>query len=398
MTDHLNNENNLLLLCARTLLSNEQREELINVLEQGIEWESLILLASHHKLLPLLHKHLSEVCPDQVPVRIKETLQTFYQYNSLHNLNKFRALTQIVKLFEEQNIKTLSIKGPLFTLQYLGDISLRSFCDIDILVRQKDLKKSVKLLQSAGYHFLPVNIPEQYFMKFARLHLHARMEDDQGVVVETHWRLSSHYGARRLDYENLTSLIEKAEHHGVSFLTLRPEMLLVYLSLHAQKHCWQRYDFLLCIAEVLNRAPELDWFLIKNLTETLKMDKVVFFSLYLAKNILNASISSDVLEENMHFNSFTMLVKEHKRNWQLINRIAATTPEGKLKETIYPLKLQFINKSEDVIRRYCGKYFIPREEDWVRFPIPYAFYCIYYFTRPSNKFLKFLRKLFLSQY
>ncbi|MEK7856765.1 MAG: nucleotidyltransferase family protein, partial [Acidobacteriota bacterium] len=49
----------------------------------------------------------------------------------------------------------LPFKGPLLALQAYGDISMRRFGDLDVLVKPKHFKAAVDLLSANG--FVPLN-------------------------------------------------------------------------------------------------------------------------------------------------------------------------------------------------------------------------------------------------
>jgi hypothetical protein len=345
-------------------------------------------------LLPLLYKHFSAVCPDQIPTKTLENLKQFYRFNSIQSLQKFRSLIQIVNLLEGNDIKVLSVKGPLFTLCYLGDISLRTSCDIDILVSQQDFVKAVTLLKSIGCSLLPKNIPEQYFFKFAKNHHHGQLVDKDGVLVELHWELSGHYGARSLDFDTLEPFRESYEIQGYKISTLCQEMLIVYLAIHAQRHCWQRYDYLLCLAEVLNNTNKVNWHKVTELALKLKIEKVVFLAVFMTSDLLDAAVDKKYLQENRYFHLLPELVTKHQDNWQHINQTVIKRHKVGLQEwrKVYPEALKFTGRICDVIWQYYSKCFLPEAADWERFPVPYQTSVIYYLSRPVYKLSRVFRK------
>ncbi len=397
MPHSLDKENKILLTCGRTILTQKQKTLLLELVRGDINWEHLIQLAAHHKLLPLLYRHLSTNCVDKVPLQLMILLKQFYKDNALQNLKKLSALVLIESRFRENKIKTLSVKGPVLTYLYYSDISLRSFCDIDILVSQENFQKATFILKKMGYTYIPENIPEKYFFKFAQISHHGQLVDKYGVKVEIHWELSGHYGAKLLDFQTLKPFITAYEIQGCTLTTLCPEMLLVYLALHAQRHYWQRYDYLVCIAEILHKKPTLNWHHIDDLAAMLKLSQVIYHAVFMAHKILGAPLNHDIISTTIFFDRFTKSTNRHSANWNLINQSIIKHNQTRKKWlVIYLLRLRLTDRFCDVIKQYKKQYFIPEISDWKLYPVPYTFNIIYYIIHPLNKLAIFLRRLFFG--
>lgn len=395
MADSLDLENRILLACARTKLTEKHQSQISELVQSPVDWDSLVLLANHHKLLPLLYKHLLNICPNKIPSLTMERLRVFYNNNTLMNLHKLTELIQIDNLFKQNNIQLVSVKGPLLTLEYFDNIALRCFCDIDILVSKEVFKKASLLMRSLGYIYLPEGIPEQYFLKFSKLSHHGQLINKNNTLVELHWNLSGQLGAKSLKIETLAPFLQTREIHGYELLTLNKELLLVYLALHAQRHSWQKYDYLLCIAELLNKTPSIDWSIVTELAIMLKIEKVVTLAVFMAHTLLDASLDHKIIKKSKFSDLLPKITKKHLANWQLINQliIKRTKSREKKWKTVYPLTLQFAGRISDVIYPFYSKNFLPDSSDWERFPIPYRLNTIYYFYHPIYKLSQLIRRL-----
>ena len=56
-----------------------------------------------------------------------------------------------MKLFEKYDIQALAFKGPTLAQNAYGDITLRQFGDLDILIRKKDRSRMVSILLNEQY-------------------------------------------------------------------------------------------------------------------------------------------------------------------------------------------------------------------------------------------------------
>ena len=387
MHESLDIENSILLACARSKTEIETTNRILQLIESDFSWDNLLKLAAHHRLLPLLHKHMTTICPDKVPKQAMLDLQQFYNYNKISNLQKITALIQIINLFEKHGIQVLSVKGPLFTHCYYGDIALRAYFDLDILVSLQDFDKACILLNSLGYNYFPENIPEQYFFKLAKLSHHGTMVNDAGVHVELHWELSGHYRDLLLTYEVMADYFVQTKILGYDLLNLKTEMLLVYLAVHGQQHYWQKYDYICCIAEVIKKNPDLNWKSLTHIADTLQVREVVFLALYLTKKLLIKELDCSIIENDPNFALYSHAVELDVENFRLINQ-AVIKHDGKVWKEIIPRSLKIIGSTFGLVsfKQRLRNYFIPQISDWEKLPLPYSLHYLYYLKRPIEIF------------
>ena len=73
-------------------------------------------------------------------------LQRNYKINTFQMLHLSGEMEQVSKLFTENEIRTLFLKGPVLAHDLYGDISLRTSSDLDLLIPLHDLDKAEELL------------------------------------------------------------------------------------------------------------------------------------------------------------------------------------------------------------------------------------------------------------
>ena len=150
-TVSLRPEEALLLCCARTHLEAGHVEQLSTLVSQDLDWSALLRMAGWHRLIPLLSQHLHRTCPDSVPPAILTSLQRKSQTSVRRNLRLSGALCKLVQLCETHHIPVLPWKGPVLAQTLYGNLTLRPFSDLDILVRKQDLVRVAQLLLEQGY-------------------------------------------------------------------------------------------------------------------------------------------------------------------------------------------------------------------------------------------------------
>src|SRR5207245_416710 len=135
-----------LLLCASRASMDSGRAERIRALvRQSIDWGYVLGIGRRHGVLPLLYWHLSKIWPDAVPKAILKQLRDQFQQNTLHNLFLTGELLKLLNLFQTHGIRAITYKGPTLAMGAYGNLALRQFNDLDLLVRKNDIPKAREL-------------------------------------------------------------------------------------------------------------------------------------------------------------------------------------------------------------------------------------------------------------
>lgn len=141
----------LLLCCARTQPSPEIGQQIQTLAQQSLDWSYLLQTAARHKVLPLLYQNLKTLCPEAVPKPVLSELRNFFHTNAAHNLFLAQERLKILKLFQDNDIPAIPFKGPVLAASVYGNLALRQFGDLDILVNPKDTIKARELLITQDY-------------------------------------------------------------------------------------------------------------------------------------------------------------------------------------------------------------------------------------------------------
>jgi len=150
-----------------------------------LSWESLLHAAEGHGVAPLLYKHL-EYLGFTLPKSHHRILRSLYQRSRLSNEIRYRALNEILGLYQQEKIDNLLVKGIALANCVYTSPSLRPMRDIDILVRKKDLEKAKQALLEMGYRAEQAHeIPEYYY------HLPPLIKTIDGlpITIELHHNL-----------------------------------------------------------------------------------------------------------------------------------------------------------------------------------------------------------------
>jgi hypothetical protein len=296
-------EAELLLCCARTHLSPATASRIRDLLNESLDWDRLRSMALAHGLGPLLHQSLQRTAPDRVPHAALEELRSYVRANARRNMLLTGRLLQLMAAFKTRGMRAIPFKGPLIAVDVYGDLMLRPFSDIDVLVHERDAAAAKALLTSHGYQqrmFHPWEAP---------------FEDESGVSVDLHWGIGPSYDPRPQTFEQQWARRASVSLAGVEVGTLAPDDLLLTLSIHIAKD-WresrQRLLQICDIAELVRRHPDLDWKQVFRLARAAGGERILQLGLLLAHDLLAAPLPEAPLRSAQESRAALDLAREFK--------------------------------------------------------------------------------------
>jgi Uncharacterised nucleotidyltransferase len=288
-------EDELVLCCARTDIDSDTTERIQMLLQESVDWEYLIGTASKQGVKPLLCSGLNKRCPKSVPKPITDQLQRYLQAHFLRNLFLTRQLLKILRTLEQNRIPAIPWKGPVLAAMAYGNVALRQFGDLDILVREQDSMRAKDLLLASGYRPLYPQPAEQEAAYYALRKVYELVREDGRVVVELHWAITSRTFPFHLDPASLWVEAETVSLEDTPVRNLGPEDLLLVLSVHGAKHHWGKLMWICDIAEVVRSyADKVDWSRLMTRARSLGATRILALALFLARDLLGAAVPEDV--------------------------------------------------------------------------------------------------------
>lgn len=254
----------MLLLSVEGDTSPKAIIETVKLASATFDWDQLFWLASRHAVVPLVDQHLGRSLTGALPSDFREKLRSAAQEWAARSLLLSAQLVSIVRGLKGANIDALPFKGPTLAALIYGNLALRQYQDLDILVRRTDLEPARRTLLALGFR-PAVPYSESQRSSIELTGHHEQLLDDAGTLVELHWSLNH----RTLTHDSLelrwwedrqTTAIG-----GESVRTLGPERLILYLCMHGGKHSWARLSWVADLQRALRGFPGVDWQLITDL-------------------------------------------------------------------------------------------------------------------------------------
>ena len=148
----------------------------------------------------------------------------------------------------------------------------------------------------------------------------------------------------------------------------------------------------------INGTSRLDWHKALEIATTLRVERVLCLSVYMAAEILGPALDYSVLIKKNKIAKFEKIKQKHQQNWKRINERLISRKEQPDQNwfIIYPWHLREMERGVDIFKKQLRSYFIPATVDWSRCKLRYSLSFIYHFYRPGYKAWKYLQSWLLK--
>ena len=345
------NEWSALLECASP---SHDRHRLAGLLRSA-DWARLLVLAEAHGVAGHLTACLRSLDEDLVPAEIRQTLVDRQRAQNFFTLRLTAELFCILDRFSSEGIGTLVVKGPVLAVQAYGDPAMRAYGDLDLLVRQRDIRRATELLSAAGFWpAVPLSaidagrIPGQYL--FSR--------PDSKLIVELHNDLTLRYFPRRLPIEEFFARQIRVRLDAREAPALSVEDELVLICVHGAKHFWERLLWIADVAALVSRQTGIDWQRVADSAQAVEAERMLHTGLRLASDLLKAQLPDEV-QAMVQADAVSVRLVERTLKWL---PAAGSAPPGLLERAVYRLGMRggLISGPAYLLRLSLS----PTEEDW----------------------------------
>ncbi len=255
------------------------------------DWDSLIGVARHHGVLPLVYEAVSAVSTSAS--QGKDRLREHYYSIVLRNQLLCNELSRILGLLEAESIRAISFKGPTLAVLAYGSISMRQFADIDLLVRVEDRETALAILEAEDYapYFRAYRRPIARLSKaqaasYLRNYHQYELSGTDGKQVDLHWHTAPRRYPFRLDPDRLWADTGRVSLGGHAIATLSMENLILYLCMHGAKERWQKFGWVVDLHRLLESDVDIDWDIVRREARHAHATRVLAFGLTLTRVLL----------------------------------------------------------------------------------------------------------------
>lgn len=362
----------------------------------------LITAALQHGILPLVYKTIKNLSPSDPPRSSHNTshvtrntesqsdsylstllseLKTQYMIIAQRNMLMTSELIRIVKLLKENNIEALAFKGPTLSQMAYGDITLRQYGDLDILVKKENIYKIDSLLKDLGYQRLLKLTPIQEKVYIQNSQDLGFYHPKSAVLFEMHWSLLNEDYPLKINLDTIWKTPQTININQQKIKTFPTEELLMYLCIHGSKHLWERIEWIKDI-DLLIRKEDIDWEKIIKKIDGSGFEVMIYLGLSLSMQLFNTPLPKNITDHISNMESLNTLSVFVLQSWQ--------DPKNVFQETHTMLKF-FPGIKEKSL--YLHKILIkPSLNDYWFVDLPKSLYWVYYFVHPYLLLKKYFPK------
>jgi hypothetical protein len=345
-------EFSLLLGCCS--VTDASPERLRPGLAAALDWSLLLDLAEHHGVTPLVYRSLRD-CGALVPAEVRENLRSRYAQNARKNLRFKAELARILDCLEAHGIRAIPFKGPVLAEILYGDLGLRSFSDLDVLVQPADVRRAKVALSTLGYTRASPFSAAQERAYIASAYEYALDGPADRNLLEIQWGIVPRFYAVEFDVAGFFQRASPTTLGGWTVEKLAGEDLLLALAVHAAKHLWSRLCWLRDLAAVVGTHP-FDVDRVERQAAELGIKRILGMSVLLANRLLAAPVpepwkakwqndgelgalcaaiepqvprAAEYSTESLRYFRWMMRLRERPADrWKLFSRLALTPGAG----------------------------------------------------------------------
>jgi Uncharacterised nucleotidyltransferase len=287
----------IVLSCARTKLEPRSIERVKRLIQEDIDWTKLIQYANKHGVTQLLYHNFRQVDLENLPKKISDYLRCFCHANTLRNVRLNHELVALVKLFTSQGIAVVPFKGPVLSCLAYGNLALRQFGDLDLLVQSHDVKKAFALLMAQGYQLGNLTKVQKKDLDFHGGEIVLIHQVSQ-TVIDLHWEIAPKFFPFEVSLEDWWSRLQPVFLNQVQVLTFCPEDTLLHLCVHAANHLWTRLEWLCDIAELIRtHGAQINWSKVLKEAHRVGCDRILLLNCCLVRDLLDSDLPSAITQK-----------------------------------------------------------------------------------------------------
>ena len=338
-----------------------------------LDWHFFLTAAQRHSVLPLVYRALGQ--HSGVPGLTREVLESLLRENARRSLFLTAELLRLLESFSQQGISLLPYKGPTLAQSLYGDIALRSFSDLDLLVRIDDVQRATDALQTLGYSADPPVSPVRRSAHLALASEQMFRRTAGAALVELQWRVAPAYFSVDFDLDWFWRTAVHVSLGERPVPALASEALLLVLSVHGAKHYWESLVWIADIAQLLRKYPDWDWDSVLSTARSLGIERLLFLALALAEKVLAVSPPDAVARLVASDPALPWLCRE-------VEHHLASEVRGVPRLSDYGFSLRGRERWRDRFRYVARLGLTPNPQDWALFPLPSALSPLYFGIRP----------------
>jgi hypothetical protein len=280
-------EMQLVLLLSRMPLSSQAAEMISAALCGDLDWDRIFALARIQEVEPVVMTNLLEEFSESLPVAIRDAAMERQRESKGASLARTLVLLELLHEIRAELMDVIVMKGPVMGIYAYGHPSLRTFSDLDILVRSEQLEHMEQLLKGKGYTPLFGGGIRQRLLDGG----HALEYSNDKMKVELHCVLFPRY--LRFGLDESAVWLDKTQLIFDGLILPAPSRAMSFLlaCAHAAKHEWSSLRLISDAGQLLARLSVADATEVLGLAEKARAVRLVELGVNLVREVFGLESS-----------------------------------------------------------------------------------------------------------
>ena len=147
----LSDEEQLICALARSQPSDTTLARARTLLEKSLDWQRVVQRALDHDVVAFVYLNLKRHLVSDVPEEPLSTLRSIYHTQFRRSLHIRGELQGLLDHLADSDVDAVPFKGPVLAARAYRDENMRTFTDLDLLVRPEAVDRAVDALHAAGF-------------------------------------------------------------------------------------------------------------------------------------------------------------------------------------------------------------------------------------------------------
>jgi len=281
------------LLLAAARLELDRVDPGLAILAQAAPAKGLLDAAAHHRLSAPLYLMLREA--GGLTEQIAAPLAQRYRVGAVWQLRLASELVRLGQALGDQDIDWVTFKGPTLSEVYYPRPDLRSYADLDVMVRPSQARQAFALLLDMGGSPITGGWEEIRTEGVAQ----ASVRLPGGAVVDLHWHpfsLRRVHEAFPFDPDGLIDRRTRATLKPGEVWTLSHEDTLLHLCAHTCFSGGTHLVWFTDIDRVVHNPRVMDWDLIASRARSARLALIAATMLERARQLLGTPVPNPALD------------------------------------------------------------------------------------------------------
>jgi hypothetical protein len=388
-TDGLSPELRALVACAQVVVDRRALAVFASALEGCPSVDRLCKAAGEQRMLGHLHRVVTTEAVVEADTRLVERLSELQRAVALRNLRHAGVLLEIISRLEAAGVLVLPVKGPVWAQLLYGDLSLRTWSDLDLLVSRGQVDTAHRVLLEVGFADCSSFSERTIRPRWGSAGQIALGSREFGTVVDLHWALTVSVSLRGLTFEPVFARADTVELLGRLVTCPGKHDVFLVTCLEGARDLWNIVARLLDLAVQIDRVPLEEWAALLSSARAARCERRVLVGVAHVCGVLNLDIPRPVcdrLAEDPGVRALLRLLQPL--------RLTGASPED-LRGRLVLMRSHAWGEDRrlDRLRFVMARLFAPTTEDWETFTLPSRMEWLYYPLRLVRLGVKWCKRL-----